>query len=791
MAEAEREPSLADKEDLWGLLLGNKLDRTAQEDRNVTNLVRRFCENKEELVRFYHQSVSKLLGTICEANVDEAEDILLFLWAEYQWRRKRTGREYRLDTDFDTELDRLRDEDNIVQNLNDDFALVWILQEKRHYLKQSDSIQSRVLPEAQPVFIKLDNDQTIEVRGSARLIGKFDEELAETDSVQEVEPDLTEEPILDTLSEFFETEMEVLTLIEARFHSTSLPGESALVLQNKDGINQDLTETPLYAEYLDTQSLADVDYLKFYHEKSGVQVRISVEQGDEGITFDVDDSNLPEDEKKNVRQLLKEKVGISVDDLYPYDPQHHKDHIINRILAEDEDVYRNYIDKLDNESHEFIEEFVMAEGEDTLHCFTCDETFWEPNLDDDKCPNCGQRGLLRGGNEFSVDVDEQAILEAVRKQFHDFGIDIDDSEGTRLLDFDFDSKELDNNTYLRSTFHLAETARESFGRHWYEYYTYCLGNGDIPSRINDYLLETVLITYGRSAISGRENFGTISLYEFLEGDDSERLFVEAVKENRSKLRKRIREQADAAYERLVELHQKVEDGTIEDAGYEKRQELKAGYDYDEFERDVFYLLKEMFLFTERWGREGLKETDGCLFVPDGSDGYFVASYDPKLTYIDEGYNLDSHEKDKAAYYILSEDDHDYISKLLGDGASIDGHIFISDIFREGQFDHVAETVQDWFSLTKGDDEVLDVPLVFIRLDTLLELYDVFQSEYNFIVEYGEVQQAFRGGIRNQFSTTEDYVEFDEDAIDAIKAEVLDARDSLPKKRAAKPHSDSG
>lgn len=790
MAEAEREPSLANKEDLWGQLLGAKLDRIDEENRTVTRLVKKFCENKEEIVRYHHESVSKLQAEISEASTDEAERMLLFLWAEHEWRSKRTGTKYRLNTDFDTELDRLREEDNIVQKLSENLALVWTPEEKRRYLKQSDSIQSTVLTEARPVFIRLTTDEEeLEIRGPVRLLGKFEDELSESESVEEVEPEPTEEPILDTLTEFFETEMEVLTLIEARFHSTNLPGKSSLTLHNPDGINEDLAETPLYEEHIDTQNLADVDYLKFYHEKSGVQVQISVEQGDEGITFDVDDSNLPEDEKKDIRKLLKEKVGISVDALYPYDPQHHKEHIINRILAEDLDVYQKYYDKLDNESSAFIDTYVIAEGDDNFRCFSCEEKFWEPNLDNYDCPYCGGP-LFRGGDELSLDVDEDAILDSVAERVQSFDIDIDDSEGTRLINLDFEKKDLDNNTYLRSTFHLAETAGDAMGRHWYEYFTYCLGNGDIPKRINDYLLHTVLITYGRSQIRGRENFGTISLYDFLEGDDPERLFVEAVKENRSKLRRRVREQAEDAQERLITLQQKVEDGTIEDAGHEAREKLKAEYDYDEFERDVFYVLKEMFLFTERWGREGKKETDGCLFLPEDDGGYFVASYDPKLTYVDEGYDVDAHEKNKAAYYILAESDHEYISKVLGDGRTIDGHIFVSDIFRDGQFEPVAETVQDWFSLVEDGDQGIDVPVVFLALDALLDLYDVFQSHYDFIIEHSHVQEAFRGEIQNQFSAEEGYVEFDDTSVEDVKEAVLEANESVRKKRAAKPHSDS-
>lgn len=787
---AEGETPIENREGLWGLLLGNRFDRVAEENQNLRNLTTTFCENKREIVRYYHDSVGSLVSEIETAEADDAEATLLFLWAEHEWRNKRTGTKFRIGGTLEDELRQLENNDNIVRQLDERFALVWTPEDKRRYLKESDSIRSTIQTEARPVFIKTSLDSgEVEVRGSSRLLRKFTEEFSKSDEVDEVEPEPTEEPISEEFSSLFEADMSALTLVGARFSSTNLPDGSSITIDNPEGINEDLRDSDIQPTYVDISNIAELDYIKFKHEKSGNQVKLSVVEDEEGFHFDVDDSNISEDEKKNIREILESKIGVSLDKLYPYDTQHHRDYIINRILAENEDIYRRYFSKLDNEAQEFVEKHVDASGQDSLYCYECHEGYLQFDKALENCPECGTT-LMRGEPSMSLELREDVILDSVAKEFHNFSNDIRGADGTRLLELDFRSAELSDNQYLKSTFHLAETAGSASDMHWYEFFNYCLGNGDIPQRVNEYLLDTVLITYGKSEISGRENFGTINLFDLLTGDNPESQFVKAIRASRSKLRDRVRDSATEAQERLQDIQQMVNDGTIAEASYEKRQELKSEYDHNDFERDIFYIFKTMFLFTERWGREGKKETDGCLIIPDGKGEYFVASYDPKLTYDISGYDLDADEKNKAAYYILSENNHTYISDHLKDGGPIDGHIFVSDIFKHGQFEHVADSVQNWFSLTKSGTEGIDVPLIFLSLESLLSLYEVFDSNFNFIIEYRQVQKAFRSEIQNQFSATNQYVVVDDSSVEKVKERVLEARSKARKKKSIKEFSEN-
>lgn len=788
MTNTDCENDLVGNDDLWGQLLGRKFDRISEDERTLQNLVSRFASNKKELVRYYHDSVPDFIAEIEDASMEEAEASLFYLYAEHEWRSKSTGTRFILENTLSSELDRLQEEGFIIRRLDERFSLVWAPEERRRSLQKADAIQSEVQTEAKPVFIRsFESEDYVEVRGPATLLDEFAKEFSESGEVNEVELEPTDEPILENLSTAFDSELSTLTLIEVKFISTNLPDGSSLALSNSDGIRNDLNNSMVSEGLIDKDNLADLDYFKFEHEKSGVQVKISVERQDDGFYFEINDSSLQEDEKKNVREVLEDRVGISFESLYPYDIQHHKEYIINQILTCNEDVYRKYYELLDSESQQFIDKFVDAGGQDTLYCYECNRGFFDDG-DIDTCPDCGT-SLLRGQPGLSIEIREQRILEEVASVINGFEADIRGEDESRLLQLKFKPEEIDGNNFIKSSFHLVETAGTAMDTHWYEYFLYCLGNGDIPSRVNQYLLDCVLITYGNSEIRGRDNYGTISLYEILEGEFPEKQFVKAVRKSQSSLRNRVRQQADDSEERLRELQRMVDDGTIEGSSGDELIELKAEYDYNDFEQDIFCLFKSMFLFTERWGREGKKETDGCLIIPEENGDYFVASFDPKLTYDTNGYDLNAGEKNKAAYYILSENNHEYISDVLKEGGSIDGHIFVSDIFKEGQFEHVAETVNEWFSLTQGADSI-DVPVIFLSLGHLLDLYQIFDSQYNFIMEYPKVQMAFRTEIRNQLRTSEQYTVIDEDSVEKVEEKVLEARSTARKKKATKGYSDS-
>ncbi len=770
---------------MWGLLLGNKLDRIPPNERTTKRLVQKFCENKKEIVRFHHKSVADLTKTLLNSSTEEAENTLMFLWAEYEWRNKATGKKFVLDNDLSSELDRIEDEGNIVYRLNESFCLVWSGKEIRRPVFESDEVLSRTETEAKPIFIReKSSDAVVEVRGTIRLLDAFSEDFSDKDEVDEVEPEPTEEPILENLSKAFELDMSTLTLTEAKFNTTNLPNRSSLTIKNNEGVQEDIKSSNLQPKTIDTDSLSDLEFLKFHHEKTGLNVKMKVVRENQGFYLHLDDSNLPEEEKKSVRNLIEERLDVSFESLYPYDVQHHREYIINMVLTGDIDTYRKYYDNLDTDVQEFIDEFTDVSGQSVFVCYDCHEPYVEP--DGDLCPECGNY-LMRGEGNVEIDIKEKKIQTEISKKFKNLGEDIRASDGTRLLQTKFEPDEINDNQYVKANFQMAELAGSAMDNYWCEFFVYPLGNGHIPKRVNEYLLDCVLVTYGKSGIHGRDHFGELDLYGFLEGESPEVQFADAVRESRSRLRNRVREEATQAQDRLQQLQAKVDNDAIEDVDFDEINELRSEYDYNDFEQDVFYLLKSMFLFTERWGREGKKETDGCLIVPDDGE-YFVGTYDPKLTYDMNGYNLNSSEKNKAAYYILSENDRKYISDVLKDGGTIDSHIFVSNNFREGQFGNIVETVRDWFSLVEGNSGELDTEIVFLPVKSLLGIYDIFSTNYDYIMEYSGVQHAFRSGVTSQFSFSGGHSVIDDESVEELKEGVLEARSMETKKKSSRDYS---
>lgn len=785
MADADE---LSSDEDLWGRFLGKKYNRMAASERTLSNLVDEFYHRRgrDRIVDEEYGSKEGLLNAINEADTETARSILLTLWAQGEWQRRGRGEKFDVTGSFSEELERIRSEaDYDVEELRDGTALVWVTKSVRRDLKESDDVRNRTQREAQPLFVRYE-DGVVETRGARRRLNKFGSSFTETENVEQIRPELTDESIIDSLSSIFTADLETLDLTGISFRSSGLPGGSGLSLTNPDGVQDDLNSDEIRPEIIDTPALSELEMIEFEHEISGTPIELHIERGTNGFYFDIRDNHLTEPEKENVEMVLEDKLGISLDSLYRYDIQHHDRHIVHQILTGDYNAFKEYYEDLNSDLQAFVDRFIEVTGTNTFQCFRCGDTFeFDDPSEADDCPECGQT-LFKGQKDAEVHVDDDAILEAVMEQMSELPRDISLSDGTRLLDLESAPHPSSDPKFVRSTFQLTESAGTAIDSHRYQYLICPLGNGRLSPKISRYLKHSVLVTYGQAYIRGYDQFGTIGLYEFLTTDRPGELVAEAVLETRKRMEKRVQEKANEARDRLGELQEKVDDGTIEDAGPEEREVLTEALDHDDFERDVFYLLKSLFLFTERWGRRGEAESDGCLIIPTGTDSYYVASYDPKLTYDIQGYDLDAEEKTKAAYYILTESDDEYISKVLKNGEAIDGHIFVSDIFRSGQFDHVVDRVRDWFSLVEGDESGIDVPLVFLDLQSLLRVYDIAATQFDLLREYPELQREFRSAFIDQLTETDDgYIAFDEAQINQIREQLLQKANQISKKDSIK------
>ncbi|AUV84282.1 hypothetical protein C2R22_22220 (plasmid) [Salinigranum rubrum] len=776
---------LSNDDGFWGLLLGKKYDKIPESERTLENLVSDFYVGRTKRIDSRFESVDDLLAELNDQSPDRAQQLLLTIWAEEKWAQKSSGGNgFQVETNFEDELRRLEDEGLFVEELIDGFTLVWPSKEVRVTTREDDRVRSRLFERAHPLFVRKNGGGEVEVRGAKNRIKKFSKTFTDSDGVDRIERSQTTQEVIDGLASIFNDEIEALTLTEVEFQRTYLPDGSSLSLSNPTGVRNDLNSEAVFQELVDLQSLSELSHLGFNHNKTGKKVELKVEREETGFYFEIQDRYLPESEKEAIRLLIEDKLGISFDSIYPYDVQLRDSYIFHQILTGAVETYNRYFEDLPEEEQSLLNEFIDVAEIDTFECYRCHEVYEEEKPD--KCDEC-EGDSFRDDIRREVSVDDEAIHEAAFESLKEIRDTLSDN-GINFLDVSIDAYETKHNDYIRATFQEVASAGKEANTHRYEYINYCLGNGRLPRRINQYLLNSVLVVYGKAYLNGREHFGTIDLHDLLMTDSPEDLLTSAIRDSKSQFRNRIIGRADEAFERLQDLHQRGAAGEFDDLSQEEREELKEDYDYNEFERDVFYLLKFMFLFTERWGREGETETDGCLVIPE-DDGYFIASYDPKLTYTKKGYDLDAGEKNKAAWYMVTENLGGALSVSLSDDENLDAHLFVSNKFREGQFPYVASRVQEWFEQSE-DVETGDIPVAFLPLESLLSLYDTFDRHYDPIIEYPSVKAAFRRAFIEKIRSGEDgYSVVDTDACDAVEERVLQALKGTTRSRTLKDHTE--
>lgn len=759
--------TLADRDGFWVILLGKRFEKIPEDDRTLDNLCDKFYTGRKRIIDKEYGSRTAFIDAITGMDEDTAETQLLTLWAKKKWEEKSTGKELLLDGDFSDEIERLQEDGVSIHELDDDYYLIWPSQSRARIIMEEDDVQGTLLEEAHPIIVRKDDDSTVEVRGGKRRVSRFSGKVLDSEQVDEAEPEYTDRSIIDDMSVLFEQDVGTLKLIEIKFMRTYLPDNSALTLKNNRGVREDLNADNIREEVIDYRSLSDLDFFKFEHVKTGKKVKVNVKHSDEGFQFELDDSYIPEDEKENIREHLADQLGIEFDKVYRYDAQHDQIHIVHKILGQNEDAYERYYGELDEDDQQFIDRFLDVDEETVYKCYPCGAVHEE---EEDECPDCGNEDLhAQTQNVFTLKEDE--VHAAVVDTLTDIQEADLNNDHVSLRGIDWEDTTISDNPFLKSRFWMEESTNNTPGTrddHRYEYYIYAYGNGRLPWRINRYLLDTVLVTYGDGFFKAGQHFGEVDLYTLLNREDIAERFVNAVRDSRRLRKMRARNKAESAVPELTKIANAVENGNLD--------EIEDDYSSNDFERYVFHLLKEMFSFAERWGREGKRETDGCVIIPPVEDDYLVYSYDPKLTFDMDGYDLNAEEKNKAAYYILAENRDDYIRDTLKDGANIDGHIFVSDNFKETQFEPVEEQVRDWFSLAEAEDE-MDVPIVFLPLEHLLEIYHIYDEQHDFVSQYNEVWERFVTALSEAFTPDgrKGFTVVDEDDVDNIRANVLDAR----------------
>lgn len=764
------DPDLANNEGLWGLLLGKKFDRIPKKDRSLNNLVDAFYQGRKSIIDSHYGSKRGFLDHLEATPADETARDLRWIWAEKNWSLQSRGQKYDVQSDIEEEVARAGDAtDAIIHQYNNGLTLIWPEKPVRKTEIEGDEVESRVRTEAKPVYVRRIEDSRMEIRGAKSRVRKFVTSFTDSPDVESIELDPVDTSVVEGLSSVFSTEIETLRLVEAEFEQSYLPDNSAITIRNEDGVQHDLNAEDLYPGVIDDYSLTDLSQLKFVHTKSDKTFVLKAHEDDEGIYFDVQDNNIPETDKENIEEILAERFGIFLNSVYRYDAQLHDDYITNQILGRNYAYYEKYYDELPAERQEFLERFIEIVETKFYECYQC----YTKHADQvDEC-DCGN-DTFREREEFAIDIAEKQIQNVVEERLEEFDETIDAGDFT-LRRFSVEREDR-TNTYLKTSFILSQLGGMVSGDYYSNYRVFCAGNRSrLPRRIGAYLLDTVLVTYGQSHFRDRPNFGSIDLYEFLTTDDPEQLFANAVDTSYTRLPERIRERVKEAEDNIQWLNQKTQ--SLQD----EPDDVDWEYTAKRFEKDVFYVLKFIFRYSERLGRHGQTEPDGCLLIPRGESNHYIGGYDAKLTQKVGGYDIDADEKTKAAKYISILNQNSLIRNLKSH-KPVDGHIFISNNLNEGQFSHVADEVERW--IEANADATHHSPVIFFETDALISLLDVFNRNFDHIYGDPDIHAAFRSQIVEVLSTKDGYTVFDEESVEQVHDRVLEERSKGKKNRDA-------
>ncbi|SDQ37518.1 hypothetical protein [Halopelagius longus] len=783
--------NLPKSDEFWRLLLGRRYDNLKQKERTDSNLLNEIYRREGQIVDSLYGSKQALISEI-QSDEKDPEKVLMTVWAEGKWQEKSPGDEFEFESGdaLQEELGRISKEKFVVDTLYNSLIIIWTQKQVSRPREEDQTVRSYLDSDWSPLFVRRRESTLIEIRGPKRRRHQLNSEFSEEGAATKILKERSEESVLDDLSTIFGEQLASLDLIEVRFRQSRLPNGSQLTLRNMSGVQEDLQDETINPKVISPEIASKIAYLKFRDQNSGNIATIKVVRQTRGFSFEIQANYIDDEETEAIKSVVEDNFNISFDKVYPYHLQYQTDYILHQILSGSTEAYQTYYDDLKKKEKEIIDPYLNYTQEDQFVCWGCRTEYEEKPTE---CEECGNESF---DSKSELSIDHELIYDDVVDSLADLGQTVESEElDVKIEGLQMKEVEIGSSDYIRALFRRTQNSGqgglEATQDYRYEYFIYPL-SGHKPQRIGQYLLNTVFVTYGTAYEQELDNYGTVHLLELLRSKDPGQLLLEAIEKSHRGTQDRYRNRAKQAVRNLRQLQSKVDTGVINDYGSEDgpEDEFLDGYSAKKFEKDVFHLLKSIFNFTERWGREGKKETDGCLVIPKGDEGYWVGGYDPKLTTDAKGYNIRSTEKDKVAYYILEESDREYIKDVLKDGDPIDAHIFISDIFRDGQFGPTADRVKDWFSLVKGEESTLDVPIVFLRVEDLLGLYEIFDSNYTFLREYPGVMATFREEVVNQLSAKSGHIEFDEESCDEIKKKLIQELDGRDKDRDIQEYTES-
>lgn len=739
----DRHP-LEDDPEFW-YLLDIDYDEVESEhtpkDPLIGDLLREFSKRKTSIIEENYTAVSNFVRIISEADEAESKERLLRIYAKYQWENKQKEDRFESTTSVDDILEQLESTGRVIRNpIDSRWEILWPGNDEIDKEVRGGEVRASKETKADSVIVKK-ADSSLNIRGHSRVRNLVTTNLSDIDEVSEVEPTKVDEQVSEQFSRSLTSENDQFEVIGITYNRSILPKKSGIRIDNTRNISEDI-EFLEGTRAIPGDGMSEISEIKVRDIVFGGRYTVDISHHNDGFLFESKTTKKSDERRRRFERRFSMVTGVEFDKIYKYGSQDPR-HLLNRILSEDGEAYDNYFEELDPDIRELISEFVTAEPKEYKLCKECGD---DSELDSDTCDNCGESDFTSPQTKTIVYVDNDQVASQFYKELKDISLESE----FEIPRFETQTMELSGHRVIEADIKIFIEPQDEDTTIRRQVYFVPQGNEIKLRRLSDYLLEGVYIQYGTSKDRANQGFGSIDLFEFFWGDgENGRLVGRAIEEAISGIRQRVNSEAREAHNNAKQYLDFVE-GIEEISEHEAEvSDYYSGPNF--FEKHVFYLLKGLFPYSERWGKEGKRESDGAIIVPKPGDGTFdVISYDAKLSTKDSGYDLTSGEHDKAVRYIIDGETWDRLQVKTGD-SGLTAHVLISQNFDQSQFENMAKHVRYNIERVQGKGTDFDSKLAFVDFESIVRLFSFVDSNW---IHFSDpsIRRALHDQILNNISS---------------------------------------
>jgi hypothetical protein len=724
--------------------VGVDYDKESRLEGNILdNLIKSFISVGRK--HFLEQRIS--LDTLNELPHNELRESIFNAYVEWLWSKRTTGPAYEVaNKEAAEEVFSTDEEGNIIAEKVGKFKILWKIEPTIGVEGdiKTGTVIGRKIQTAESVILKMEGEK-YEIRGRKKLV-KFvcKQKLEKNGKFKKIELEPITQNIVEKIEEFVFEDSDFFSLLGIKFRETYLPNKSKLIIKHDRDIKEDLKKLESQG-IIHTKAFTDIIKIFLKSNKTSKKFAIKVIHRDRGFELKIDDNNMDDSERAELRTTLSGFYGPIFDVIHDYRTQYDTRFIFHKILDGSVITYDKYFQNLPEDKRKILSEITEIETVEDYICQSCEE-----KTDGKECGKCGST-KIRKETKRVIFVKDSGIMKMIREKIRDVGENFESDKKS------YGKIEIDDK--LNLTFFMRERAGNEEKSRFTKFQIIPMSKGRIPKKSDEYLGNYGFIIYGNSWFNqGRfRSFGFLDLYDLI-FSESEKL--------RNSISMMIENSIKGLEERIVSLSSEAESRINLPHDYENKPK--------DFERDIFYMFKRFLPLSERWGRVGKRESDGLMVFSDKDDNYFVASYDPKFSIGD--YNLDSEEQNKAVFYILDENNLDGI-KLLRK-TTIDSHVFVLNSFNEEKIPNFVNGIKNWYRLVKSSESKVNVPIIFIKSEYVSKIHRLYCQKSAVIKGSPKFHNEFLDGIKILLSSEEPFKIIDNSHLEKFKEKLIKMEKSI-------------